>query len=445
MHLSRLPRVQLAVLASVLCLVPAAPAMAQTGLTPAIAADVNESYRLLAKTYYKPVDQAHLTQAARTALQQAAAKHHVRVNLAAIPVDGSVEATLDALDNAIAETAQAAHGTQTEFAYAAIDGMARALDDKYTVFMTPQEYKDFNQALDPKRISGIGVLISSDKKSGEVSISYVVPGTPADRSGLQPGDVLVSADGKALKGLTIEGASALLRGAAGSTVHLAFRRGTQPLDDVSIVRTEIQPPTVIAKMLPGDIAYVYVLAFGKDTPEQFDAALQRLHDARAYVLDLRNDGGGYVDSALDMSSRFISKLPLLTVQQRGVPDETIAASPSTALTAPVTVLVNRYTASASEIMAGALQDDGVAVLVGERTFGKGVMQTLTPLADGAAIKITTAHYLTPHKRDINLKGLDPDVVTQEPADARFGDVGNDPQLRAALQFLQKKIADAKPG
>jgi carboxyl-terminal processing protease len=108
------------------------------------------------------------------------------------------------------------------------------------------------------------------------------------------------------------------------------------------------------------------------------------------------------------------------------------------------VLVNQYTASASEITAGALQDDGIGTLIGTRTFGKGVMQTLTPLPDGAAIKITTAHYLTPHRHDINLKGIDPDVRVDENHDARFGDTEKDAQLRAALAFLQKKIADAKP-
>jgi carboxyl-terminal processing protease len=131
---------------------------------------------------------------------------------------------------------------------------------------------------------------------------------------------------------------------------------------------------------------------------------------------------------------------LVTVEERGQHATTIDADGSPSISVPVTVLVNQYTASASEITAGALQDDGIGTLVGARTFGKGVMQTLTPLPDGAAIKITTAHYLTPNRRDINLRGIDPDLRVDENRDAHFGEIDKDAQLRAAIDLLQKKIA-----
>jgi len=151
-----------------------------------------------------------------------------------------------------------------------------------------------------------------------------------------------------------------------------------------------------------------------------------------------------VNSALDISSKFINGDPLLTIEERDDHTTTID-SPSGALPRkPMAVLVNRFTASASEITAGALQDDGIGVLVGEKTFGKGVMQSLTPFLDGAAIKITTAHYLTPKNRDINLKGIEPDYSVSENNDARFGEVGHDAQLMAALNILNKKIALVKP-
>jgi carboxyl-terminal processing protease len=198
-------------------------------------------------------------------------------------------------------------------------------------------------------------------------------------------------------------------------------------------------------MLSDGIGYVWVMEFGRATPTEFDTAIARLRDsgAKALVLDLRNDGGGYVNSALDISSRFIANKALLTVEERGKRATTIDADGDPSVTIPVTVLVNQYTASASEITAGALQDDGIGMLVGAKTFGKGVMQTLTPLPDGAAIKITTAHYLTPSHRDINLRGIVPDVSVDENRDARFGDVATDAQLRAAIGVLQKKLADAK--
>ncbi len=173
-------------------------------------------------------------------------------------------------------------------------------------------------------------------------------------------------------------------------------------------------------------------------------ALNRLNDqgVRGYVLDLRNNGGGYVDSALDISSKFINNDRLLTVEERGARNITYQAPQAAVPPKPMTILVNRYTASASEITAGALQDDGIGVLVGEKTFGKGVMQQLTQLPDGAAIKITIAHYLTPKNRDINLKGIVPDFAVAENQNARFGDATNDAQLQAAIAILTKKIASS---
>lgn len=420
------------------------PSVAMAGTLPSpIAADVNESYRLLAKTYYKPVDGQTLVDAARSAIIDEANKHHVRVNLGDAPSSENQEATIAWIDDAIANAAEAAHTSATPFAYAAMTAMAKAVGDRYTTFMTPEDYRAFNSALDPEKISGIGVLIAPDQATGLMSLSYVVPGTPADKAGLLAGDILYAIDGASTKGLTIENTSKLLRGRAGTSVHLDIDRAGERQKPVDIIRSEIQPPTVVAKMLPDRIGYIYVIAFGKETPGQFDLALRRLHDAKALVIDLRNDGGGYVDSALEMSSRFIANHPLLTVQQRGVPDTTIPAGDEASVSVPVTMLVNKSTASASEIMAGAMQDDGIAALVGTRTFGKGVMQTLTPLADGAAIKITTAHYLTPRRHDINLRGIDPDVQIEEPNDSRFGEIARDPQLRAAIAFLQKKIAEAE--
>jgi carboxyl-terminal processing protease len=256
------------------------------------------------------------------------------------------------------------------------------------------------------------------------------------------GDVLNAINGSPTKGLSVEAVSSMLRGKAGTVVAVNVQRSGAP-SVVSITREEVQPPTVIFKMLPDGIGYVWVLAFGRATPAEFDTAMTRLSQlgTKALVLDLRNDGGGYVNSALDISSRFIANKALVTVEERGQHATTIDADGDPSITLPVTVLVNQYTASASEIAAGALQDDGIGVLVGAKTFGKGVMQTLTPLPDGAAIKITTAHYLTPNRRDINLRGINPDVAVDENRDAHFGEVDKDAQLRAAIALLQKKIAD----
>jgi carboxyl-terminal processing protease len=421
--------VRAAASAIVLCLAAALPAAASAPLPQATAQDVSESYHLLSTSYYRPVEPQTLVDKARDALADLAHKHGMKVEVAPIHASDDAQATVEALDGAIAEVAATTHGSTTEYAYAAIGAMAKAVDDRYTQFMTPDEYKAFKDALDPEKISGIGVLIA-----------------PADHAGLQPGDTIATIDGQSTKGFTTDAASKLLRGKAGTSVHLGMVRSNAPLD-VAITRSDLTPPTVVYKMLPGSIGYVYVLAFGQNTPDEFDAAIARVKaaGAKALVLDLRNDGGGYVESALQISERFIAHKPLLTVEERGSPETTVTADDAGGqIDLPVTVLVNEYTASASEITAGALQDDGIASLIGTRTFGKGVMQTLTPLADGAAIKITTAHYLTPNHHDINLKGIVPDLAVAEPHDARFGDPPKDPQLRAALDFLQKKIAAVKP-
>jgi len=409
-----------------------------------VAADVHESYRLLTGTYYETVDPQAILAAASDALAEAAHKHGVSIVPPVVKVEPDNDTTMAELDSAIVSSAEAAHVQPGEFAYVAIDAMAHAVGDRYTQFFTPEEFRAFNDALDPERISGIGVMIAPDDASGSVRILYVVPGTPADRSGLHVGDVLLAIDGTTTHGLTVESASKLLRGKAGTIVALNVQRPGEPsATELSIKREEVQPPTVVFRMLSGDIGYVRVIAFGKATPSEFDTAIARVKDqgARALVLDLRDDGGGYVDSALTISSRFIANKPLVTVEERGRRATTIQADNDTSVAMPVSVLVNQYTASASEITAGALQDDGIGALVGTKTFGKGVMQTLTPLPDGAAIKITTAHYLTPRRRDINLRGIEPDLRVEENRDARPGDADHDAQLHAAVLLLQKKIAE----
>jgi carboxyl-terminal processing protease len=405
-----------------------------------VAGDVSQSYRLLTTTHYEPVAGEALLAAAGDALASEAHKRGVTIAAPALHATSDNQATLNQLDAAIVNAANSAHASPSDFAYVAIKAMAQATNDRYTQFFTPDEFRQFNEALDPKAIGGIGVMIEPDAASGSVRVSYVLPATPAERAGVQVGDVITAVNGTATKGRGVEGVSSLLRGKSGTVVSVSLQRAGTP-STLSITREDVQPPTVVYKLLAGNIGYVWVLAFGRGTPGEFDAAIARLNGlgAKALVLDLRNDGGGYVNSALDISSRFIANKALVTVEERGRRATTIDADGDPSIAIPVTVLVNQYTASASEITAGALQDDGIAPLVGAKTFGKGVMQTLTPLPDGAAIKITTAHYLTPSRRDINLRGIVPDLAVEENRDAHFGEIERDAQLRAAVGLLQKKI------
>ena len=442
MKLSHLVRRAVALI-PVFALALASPPLRAEELPPAVAADVSDSFHLLSTKSYKHVDPQTLADAARQGIVDEARKSGSKLDVPVLPASGDEAATVQHINNAVLAAAQAAHGSPTEYAYAAIDAMARSVDDKYTQFFTPEELKAFDDALDPERISGIGVIIAQDAQTQEIEASYVLPGAPADNAGIHVGDVFTSIDGTPTKGLAVEAVSKMLRGKAGSTVHLDMARPGGTNRTLALVRSEVQPPTVLFKMLPQDIGYINVAAFGRATPDQFDVALSRLKQqgAKALVIDLRNDGGGYVDSALNITSRFVANRPLVTVEERDSKVTTIEADNDPTTTLPMTILVNQFTASASEITAGALQDDGIGVLIGTKTYGKGVMQTLTPLPDGAAIKITTAHYLTPNNHDINLRGIDPDVRVDENRDARFGEIDKDAQLRAAIAVLEKKIGN----
>jgi carboxyl-terminal processing protease len=251
-------------------------------------------------------------------------------------------------------------------------------------------------------------------------------------------------DGKSTKGLTTDQDAKLLRGDKGTVVKLTVERGGTELPAIAVTRDTIHQPSVYSKLLDGGIGYARLTVFGQNTADELTTALNKLQaeGAKAYVLDLRDNGGGYLNSAIDVSSKFISSGPIVSVESRGGNDTQYDAENTAIPPKPLAVLVNRYTASASEITSGAIQDDGVGALIGEKTYGKGVVQTIHPLPDGSAVKITSARYLTPRGRDINLIGIQPDIVTLEPRTAKLGDPLTDPQLQSAVTYLEGKIASA---
>ncbi len=438
-------RILAAFTAFVLLVAPATAMVRADGLSTTSEYNLRESYRLLSTSYYKPVQDRVLLNGALAGLADLAHKKGVKL---ALPTLGNLDAyrALDSIEDAIVAAAPTLKLTNTQATYVAIEGMAHSLGDKYTQFFTPDMLKAFHQSLDPDQISGIGVIIAPDTATGFIQAAYVVPGTPADRAGIQNGDDLVSVNGVSTKGMVQDDVTKILRGRAGTIAHVATVRAGKPIGTLAITRAKVSPPTVIYSMLPNKIGYVAIFAFGQETPDQFTAALDKVKAAGAssLIVDLRNNGGGYVQSAIRISQQFIADKPILTVEQRGMPAQTVRAQDLPVLGLPTAVLVNQYSASASEITAGALQDDGAAMLVGAKTFGKGVMQDLTPFDDGSGIKITIAHYLTPGNHDINLKGIVPDVSVVENKDARFGDPAHDAQLRAAIAELQKKVASKGP-
>jgi carboxyl-terminal processing protease len=398
--------------------------------------DVQHGFRALTQTFYRGVEPAKLVAGARSGIADALRKRHGDAPASPARNGG------DALAQIVAsiDGARGRGGlSETDLTFAALTGMARAAGDRYTVFLSPRELRTFQGPLNPPHVFGIGVLLQQDEKTKDVSAAYVAPGTPAEAAGVQNGDVFDAVDGTSVRGFDIAHVRAKLLGRTGTTVRLRVLRDGKPHDEFSIVRAEVHAPTVYQKLLPDGIGYIAVGVFGEPTAEEFGAALKHLQrqNARAYVIDLRNNGGGYVNAAVAIADHFIHSGPIVSVAERSGTTR-FSADANADETHPVAVLVNHYSASASEITAGALQDAGVATLVGSRTYGKGVVQQLTYNADGSAMKVTTARYLTPRNRVIDGVGLAPDVTVVENAHAHYGDPAADAQLAAAVGIVQAK-------
>lgn len=331
--------------------------------------------------------------------------------------------------------------------FGAAKGMLEALGDPYSRFMEPRAYQEFKQDAQGF-FFGIGIFI--DLKDVHLIVVQPIPGTPAARAGLRAGDRITRIDGITTEGMALQEAVVRIRGPKGTTVKLAIRRGTRDFD-VSITRDRIEiiagegpeslDAATRAQLSQARIGYVKLITFNENTVRAFDrlfAEVQRA-GARALILDLRNNGGGLLDVSLEVANRFVpAGQPLVHTVDRNGRRRTERATGRAKVSVPVVVLVNEFTASASEIVAGALQDSGAATLVGVKTFGKGVIQTVVdlPLDSGAAI--TTAKYLTPNGRDIHKKGMTPDMVVGESEEALRERLRGQPDAEIERRITQMK-------
>lgn len=331
--------------------------------------------------------------------------------------------------------------------FGAAKGMLEALGDPYSRFMEPRAYQEFKQDAQGF-FFGIGIFI--DLKDVHLIVVQPIPGTPAARAGLRAGDRITRIDGITTEGMALQEAVVRIRGPKGTTVKLAIRRGTRDFD-VSITRDRIEiiagegpeslDASTRAQLSQARIGYVKLITFNENTVRAFDrlfAEAQRA-GARALILDLRNNGGGLLDVSLEVANRFVpAGQPLVHTVDRNGRRRTERATGRAKVSVPVVVLVNEFTASASEIVAGALQDSGAATLVGVKTFGKGVIQTVVdlPLDSGAAI--TTAKYLTPNGRDIHKKGMTPDMVVGESEEALRERLRGQPDAEIERRITQMK-------
>ena len=413
-------------------------------LTAADANRIAVSFNDLTTEYYKRVDPQTVMNSVASVLNKTLKDKHVKGTIAAPRAGDSMPANVRAIDLAVEQAQNKAHGAvnSRDLSYAAIDGMMQSVKDRYTVFLDPKEYAELNNGLDGGNFGGTGIVIQADDNSKYILVSNVVPDAPADKAGIQQDDLITSIDGTSTKGWSIDRASAHLRGKQGTKVTLGIQRDGKALAPITLTRAQIHQLSVYEKMLPGNIGYVALTVFGKDTADELTTALERLQKrgARAYIMDLRDNGGGYLEAAVGVSSKFISSGPIVSVESRSSSITTLEANDTAITPVPLVVLVNGHTASASEITSGAIQDSGVGTIMGTKTFGKGVVQTIFPLGDGSAVKITTARYLTPHNRDINHLGITPDIVVQENQKPRYGDLAKDAQLTRAVQYIDDRIA-----
>ena len=411
------------------------------------AEEISISYQRLLSEFYKKVNTQTVLDNAHDNLVTYLKREGVATpRVPALHASDDNAQNIRALDREVEVAANQYHSakfTARDLTYATISGMLGSVKDRYTVFLSPKDYADLNAGLDGTTFSGTGIVIQADETTKMITVSNVVPDGPADKAGVTQDDVIYTIDGKSSKGLTIVQASSLLRGKEGTTVNLQLMRDGKLLAaPTSIVRAPIKQLSVYSRMLANKIGYVALTVFGRDTAAELTTALDRLsaQGARAFVMDLRDNGGGYLNAAVGVSSKFIPSGPIVSVESRQSQITTLEAENTAINPVPLAVLVNGHTASASEITSGAIQDSGVGTIIGTKTFGKGVVQTIFPLPDGSAVKITTARYLTPHNRDINTVGIQPDITASENKSPRYGELSKDTQLQTAVTFLQNKIA-----
>lgn len=332
--------------------------------------------------------------------------------------------------------------------YEAIREMLAGLGDPFTRFLNPEQYRSL-QTNTSGELTGVGLQIALDADTGELMVVAPIAGSPADRAGIHPQDRIVAIDHVPTQSLTLDGAAARMRGTVGSAVQLTIRSENGQEQVVSLVRDRIEINPVIAELDRREglaIGYLRLTQFNGNAPTELAAAIRRLQTqgAEAFVLDLRNNPGGLLQAGIAIARQWLDEgVIVYTVNRQGILDSFEATD--TAITdAPLVVLVNRGTASASEILSGALQDNGRAQLVGERTFGKGLIQSLFDLSDGSGIAVTIAKYETPNHRDINQAGITPDVTVELPreepsAGGMMGDRPSDPQYQAAIKLLGQRL------
>lgn len=320
----------------------------------------------------------------------------------------------------------------------AIEGMVESLEDSHAVYFDAKHYEYFTEQTDGT-FYGIGVTIANE--GNDLVVQSVIEGTPAEQAGVKAKDIIVSIDGETRERWDTDEAVLRIRGEAGTKVTLGIRRdGAETLREITITRAKIELPNVESELLDGNVGYIRLYTFSELADDDVREAIAELADkgAEGFILDLRDNPGGLLTSAVDVASLFVKDGVIVRVEDREGTVEESRATGDLATDAPLVVLINGNSASASEIVGGALQDYGRAKLIGEQSFGKGSVQQIEELSFGGAIKLTIAHYVTPKNRVIDKIGLTPDVKV-EMAPELQADKATDTQLQRAIKELEKQF------
>lgn len=337
-----------------------------------------------------------------------------------------------------------------EQAYAAIQTMLASLDDPFTRLLKPDQYRSL-QTNTSGELTGVGLQIAQDSRTGDLRVIAPIEGSPAEQAGVKPRDRILKINGVPTTNFSLDEAAERMRGPVGSQVTLTILRGEDEAQDIQIVRDRISLNPVYADLrtLPDNtlMGYIRLSQFNANATTELANALHHLEEqgAERYVLDLRGNPGGLLQAGIEIARLWLEQGTVVyTVNRNGIQDS-FTANGQALTDDPLVVLVNQGTASASEILAGALQDNGRAQLVGERTFGKGLIQSLFSLSDGSGLAVTIAKYETPGHHDINRQGIVPDVVVPlEPITRDQIGTPLDRQYQAAIDVLTESavVADA---
>lgn len=320
-------------------------------------------------------------------------------------------------------------------------GIVDSLGDPYSVYYTAEEWKQMMQ--DTEGIYfGIGAYISLDKTTGFGKINGVIENTPAQEAGLRENDIIYEIDGESAQGLDLTEIVSRIKGEEGTTVHLTiYREGESDYLEMDVVRRQIESPTVNYEMLEDHIGYIQITEFDDVTVNQFDEAMQEIQkaDAAGLILDLRSNPGGSLSAVVDISRQLLPEGLIVYTEDRAGERVEYSCDGDHEIRIPLVVLVNGNSASASEILAGAIKDYGKGVLIGTTTFGKGIVQRILPLTDGTAIKLTVSAYYTPKGNNIHNIGIEPDIVCEFDGDAYY-DEGFDNQLERGVEEINKMLS-----